>query len=304
LEVSGELIAMALLPIASIDDPRLLPYRQLKFNSDMRRAGLFVAEGDKLVQRLLNSRFRVHSVLAGEQFLAAGSLQIPPDVTVFVLKDASLRDVVGFKFHRGVLGCGYRGPTQCLEPAIDRLVGTGPEPHVSQLGTRQPRTMVVICVDVQDPTNLGTILRTAEAFGVRAVVLAGNCADPFSRRVLRVSMGATFQLPIVHSLDLTRDLVALRERCNMTLVAAVANAAGEPLEQVNPPSHLAILLGNESHGLSDEWIRMCDRQVTIPMHPQADSLNVAVATGILLYHFVNSQVSIRVVVPQTCREDW
>jgi tRNA G18 (ribose-2'-O)-methylase SpoU len=276
---------MMLVPIESIDDPRLRPYRHLKFTSDMRRAGLFVAEGDKLVQRLLNSRFPIHSVLAGEQFLAAGSLAIPPNVLTFVVPDALLRDVVGFKFHRGVLGCGYRGVTEGIDSVIDRLCAAGSEPGAAKPLAHEQRAIVVICVDIQDPTNLGAILRTAEAFGVSALVLSGHCADPFSRRVLRVSMGATFQLSLVHSRDLARDLVPLRERCNVTLIGAVAGGDAEPMEQVYCAGHLAILLGNESRGLSDEWIRMCDRLVTIPMHPQADSLNVAVATGILLYHF-------------------
>jgi tRNA G18 (ribose-2'-O)-methylase SpoU len=115
--------------------------------------------------------------------------------------------------------------------------------------------------------------------------MAGDCADPFSRRVLRVSMGATFHLSLVYSKDLANDLATLRKRCHMTLMATVASPAGTPLEQLDRPGRLAILLGNESSGLDDQWIEMCDRRVTIPMNPHADSLNVAVATGILLYHF-------------------
>jgi tRNA G18 (ribose-2'-O)-methylase SpoU len=143
----------------------------------------------------------------------------------------------------------------------------------------------VVCIDIQDPTNLGTILRTAEAFGVAAVVLGGDGADPFSRRVLRVSMGAALQLPIAHSTDLASDLAVLRQREKMSLIAAVADSTGEPFDGVDPPDRFAILLGNESSGLSPQWLDLCDRRVTIPMTPRADSLNVAVATGILLYHF-------------------
>jgi TrmH family RNA methyltransferase len=76
----------------------------------------------------------------------------------------------------------------------------------------------------------------------------------------------------------------------MSLIAAVASAVGEPLDGVNRPDRFAILLGNESRGLSDQWIDLCDRHVTIPMNSRADSLNVAVATGILLYHFCKTGV--------------
>lgn len=276
---------MPFVEIVSIDDRRLEPYRNLKFTSEMRRARLFVAEGDKLVRRLLLSRFQVHSVLAGEQFLAAAGLEIPPDVTTFVAPDALLREIVGFKFHRGVLACGIRDRDECLASVVDRLLATVPEPSPNQATGDDKHTTVVVCIDIQDPTNLGTILRTADAFGVTAVVLGGDCADPFSRRVLRVSMGAPFQLPLVQSAHLAADLTVLRQRCRMTLLAAVADSSGEPLDRVDRPNRLAILLGNESDGLSPQRLDQCDGRVTIPMAPRADSLNVAVATGILLYHF-------------------
>lgn len=276
---------MPCVEIASIDDRLLEPYRNLKFTSLQRRAGLFVAEGDKLVRRLLISRFRVHSVLAGAHFLAAGGLEIPSGVTTLVAPDSLLREIVGFKFHRGVLACGSRGPEPSLVTVMDRLLATPPAISQNEASVADSPISIVVCIDIQDPTNLGTILRTAEAFGVAAVVLGGDCADPFSRRVLRVSMGATFQLPIVVSDDVATDLAMLRERWRMTLIAAVASDVGEPLEQVDRPFRLAILLGNESRGLSDQWVELCDRRVTVPMNPLADSLNVAVATGILLYHF-------------------
>jgi tRNA G18 (ribose-2'-O)-methylase SpoU len=293
---------MPRVPIDSMDDRRLEPFRNLKFTSEMRRHRLFVAEGDKLVRRLLHSRFQVHSVLAGEQFLANGQFEIPPQVTTFVAPDSLLREIVGFKFHRGVLACGVRCTGQSLIEVMERrpwpAAGTpltadvGWVPHSADpTGPRasdQPLA-VVVCVDIQDPTNLGTILRTAEAFGVAVVVLAGDCADPFSRRVLRVSMGAPFQLPLVHSTNLAADLATLRERWQVTVLAAVANVAAEPLERIARPNRFAIVLGNESRGLSAACVTACDRRVTIPMTPGADSLNVSVAHGILLYHFLSAR---------------
>jgi tRNA G18 (ribose-2'-O)-methylase SpoU len=251
----------------------------------VRRAGLFVAEGDKLAERLLHSELRVHSLLLSEEFAKAGALRIPPEVTTFVAPDALLREIVGFKFHRGVMACGFRAPRRTLL-SIDGLTPNAAA-WLDDSHQGDATTTAIVCVDIQDPTNLGTILRTAEAFGVAAVLLGPGCADPFSRRVLRVSMGAPFQLPIVCSTDLAEDLNMLRQCCQMTLLAALASPAADSLEQLQRPNpnRLAILLGNESRGLDHRWIEMCDRSVTIPMHPQADSLNVAVATGILLYYF-------------------
>ena len=289
--------AMSVVPLTVLDDPRLEPYRHLKFTNEMNRSGLFVAEGDKLARRLLCSGLRVHSVLVGERFLASGALEIAPTVTTFVMPDALLQELVGFKFHRGVLACGYRGTEPLLSEVMSRhgvsYLRPGEQasrllsPHGTSAGSKVAHgtTAVVVCVNIEDPTNLGTILRTAEAFGVTAVLLGGHTADPFSRRVLRVSMGSPFQLPIVHCSDLSRDLTALRDDWRISLIGAVADSTGEPLEQVVGLDRFALLLGNESEGLGPEWIAHCDRRVTIPMQPRADSLNVAVATGILLHHF-------------------
>jgi tRNA G18 (ribose-2'-O)-methylase SpoU len=136
---------------------------------------------------------------------------------------------------------------------------------------------------VQDPTNLGSINRSAAAFGCASLVLGSQCADPFSRRVLRVSMGAALHLPIVESRDLAADLDVLR-RADFTLVATVIDPTAEPLATFQRPEKLALLLGSEGHGLGPDWLSMCDRRVTIPMQLGIDSLNVAIAAAVFLYH--------------------
>lgn len=278
---------MPRVPIRSIDDRRLEPYRNLKFTSEMRRQSLFVAEGDKLAVRLLQSRYPVHSLLAGEQFLASSTLEIPPNVTTYVVTDSLLREIVGFKFHRGVLACGIRGPDRSVASILETSITPTNQSKAAEAFESHTPVMIVVCVGVQDPTNLGTILRTSQAFGANAIVLAGDCADPFSRRVLRVSMGASLELPIAISADLATDLEVLRSGYGMTLIAAVASASGEPLDTVGRTARVAVLFGNESDGLSDQWSSICDRRVTIPMAPNADSLNVGVATGIFLYQLAS-----------------
>jgi tRNA G18 (ribose-2'-O)-methylase SpoU len=268
---------MPLVSLTDTHDRRLEPYRTLKLSSESRRARLFVVEGDKLVERLLHSHLRVHSVLAGQRFLASRALSVPDQVTLFVIPDELIPELVGFKFHRGILACGYRG----TEPSLSEVLSAR---TTEQPATEPFRMTIVVGVDIHDPTNLGSILRTADSFGATAAVLGGHCADPYSRRVLRVSMGAPFQLPVVHSKDLAADLTMLRDSWGASLIAAVADSAAQPLDRVHRVDRLAILLGNERHGLSQQWTALCDQRVTISMEPGADSLNVAVATGILLYH--------------------
>ena len=255
--------------IDDLDDPRLLPYRQLKQSNLTRWSGLFIAEGEKLTRRLLESDFEVASVLLGRSYVEAFAAMLKAQTPVFVVPDDLVEQIVGFNFHRGVLACGRRRPGR----AIDEVAGD-----------REGAT-IVVCPDVQDPENLGAILRIAAAFGVAAVMLGGRCADPFSRRALRVSMGAALRLPLVASDDLAGDLKRLRDRWSYELIATVLDSDAEPLARTCRRSRVAILFGSEGHGLDRAMVELCDRKVTIPMEPGTDSLNVAVAAGIFLHHF-------------------
>jgi tRNA G18 (ribose-2'-O)-methylase SpoU len=143
---------------------------------------------------------------------------------------------------------------------------------------------VAVCPNVNDPENIGAIIRLSAGFGLSGLLLGPDCADPFSRRVLRVSMGTAFTLPIVESAGLRRDLLRLRDEFGFELCATVLDAAAEPLESAAPTPRMGLLFGNEKHGLNREWIELCARKLTIPMAAGADSLNVAVAAGIFFHY--------------------
>ncbi len=136
---------------------------------------------------------------------------------------------------------------------------------------------------MQDPENLGSILRIAAALGI-ALVLGTGCCDPFSRRVLRVSMGAALQVPILEASCLCDELAVARAHFGLELWAAVTGGDATPFDRPKRPPRVALLLGSEGHGLGEPWLGLSDRRVTIPMQPKVDSLNVAIAAGILLYH--------------------
>lgn len=267
---------MPLLPIVSLADPRLAPYRELKRSNLTRWSGLFIAEGEKLAIRLLQSDFEVDSILVDELHLERLRQQvaIPPALPVYVVAARRVPEIVGFNFHRGVLACGRRKP----ELALERALAMCP-----------PRLTLVVCPDVQSPDNLGAILRCSAAFGVDAVVLGAGCADPFSRRALRVSMGAALTVRIVESTSLARELADARRQWGLELIATVADPSAEPLAGASRPQRMALVLGSEGHGLSPDWLALCDRRLTIPITPRADSLNVAVAAGIFLHHFQGHQ---------------
>jgi tRNA G18 (ribose-2'-O)-methylase SpoU len=255
--------------VQSLDDPRLEPFRHLKDTNRTRWSSQFVAEGEKLVRRLLESNVAVVSILVDHQHLERLAPWLTPDVDVLVVADRLVPQIVGFNFHRGVLGCGLRKPS----PTLDEIATTAERPLT-----------LVICPDVQDPENLGVIARTGAALGVDALLLGPRSGDPFSRRVLRVSMGAVLRLPIRRSNNLLADMHELRERYDVQLAATVLSDQAEPLASVVRPARFGLVFGNEGHGLDPDWIAACDRRLTIPMQAGADSLNVSVAVGIFLYH--------------------
>ncbi len=255
--------------IAELDDPRLEPFRNLKATNRTRWANQFVAEGSLVVERLLTSRFRVESVLVSRRLERQLPPNVPPDCPIYLLEHALAEQLVGYTFHTGMLACGRREPS----PPLSALVPPDGRP-----------ALVAVCPNVNDPENIGAIIRLSAGFAVAGVILGPGCADPFSRRVLRVSMGTAFTLPIIESTDLYGDLIRLRDDFGFELSATVLDNRAEPLEAAVPALRMGLLFGNEKHGLDRRWIELCARKLTIPMAAGADSLNVAVSAGIFFHH--------------------
>lgn len=261
--------------LRTLDDPRVEVYRNLRRSQRSVRRGEFVVEGENVVRRLLRSDFPVVSVLASDRRLESLASDLPENVPVLVAGHEAVSELVGYKFHSGVLACGVAKPNPSLE-ILDACFASA-----------EDRGVVVICVHIDNPDNLGTILRTCSGFGVKLVIAAQGCADPFSRRVLRVAMGEAFRIPIRVTEDLDSDLTQLHERWQFTRIATVLEPDAAPLAQVPPPPRSALLLGNEAHGLDHRWIQASDLRVRIPMANEVDSLNVAVACGICVHHFTD-----------------
>ncbi|MBI1346711.1 RNA methyltransferase [bacterium] len=264
---------MSCIPIEHLDDPRVQVYRQVKSAPVMRRGDFFIVEGSKTVQRLLESRYETASVLLTQKRASEWLPRIPEQVPCYVLPDAVASMLVGFNFHVGVMACGRRQPSPTLEAVFADV--------------SQPAT-IVLCPKCDNPENLGAIIRIAAGFGVDAILLGPSCSDPYMRRVIRVSMGAALSMTLLESRNLARDLARLRSEFQFELVGTVLNDQAVPLSQATRARRLGLLLGNEDTGLDDETLSLCDQQVTIPMHPGTDSLNVAIAAGIFLHHFTQT----------------
>ncbi|MBI2203803.1 MAG: RNA methyltransferase [Candidatus Rokubacteria bacterium] len=250
-------------------DPRLDDYRDLRDSALRRERGLFVAEGRLLVERLLPApRFRTRSVLATpDAFGALAPLLDQAGAVAYVTAHEVIRDVVGFKFHRGVLALGERGE----ERALDALM--------SPAGRQ---TMLVI-EDVRDPENVGGLFRNASAFGVDGVLLGPGSADALGRKALRVSAGAALAVPFAHATAWHEDLAQLRAR-GFTVVALTPDRSARDIAEVaaRRSERLALLVGSEGDGLSAAARGLASVEARIPIAAGVDSLNVAVAAGIAL----------------------
>jgi tRNA G18 (ribose-2'-O)-methylase SpoU len=262
---------MPLVRIATIDDTRLAPYRNLKQTNLTRWSGRFIAEGRLVVERLLASDFPVESVLLSERRLEAWrELNPRDDVEVLVVPEELAAKLVGFQFHAGMMACGVRPNA----PRLDELA-------------RADNALLVACPRMTDPDNLGGLIRLGRAFGAAGLLLGDGCADPFSRRTLRVSMGNAFELPILECADLASDLKRMRSEHGFQLSATVLAPGAEPLHAARRFPREVLLLGNEADGLEHCWIELSDRRLTIPMQEGCDSLNVTVAAGIFLHHLTS-----------------
>lgn len=258
------------IPIDSLDDPRVAVYRNLKDREVARLSGRFIAESENVVRRLLASDYAVESVLVAQRHAAEMAAVVPVDVALYVVPDPMVHEIVGYKFHSGVIACGRQKEGVTLEAVL---------PAMGEAST------IVICPELSNTENLGSLIRIAAAFGVDAMILGQRSCDPLYRLSIRVSMGTVFSLPIVRSDNIIADLSRLRREWEYELLASVLDDAAEPLATAGRAKRVAIVFGNEAQGLGQEIIAACDRRVTIPMRRGTDSLNVAVAAGVFLYHF-------------------
>ena len=262
-----------IVPINSFDDPRLAPYRNLRERT-LRGESAFIAEGQLVTERLLDSPFETESLLTSAEtasnFSTAFAAKIKNRPIYTLPRKENLSQIAGFPFHQGVLALGQRKP---LPSFLEALTVWG----------SAPGTWIVL-PNATKPDNLGLVFRSAAALGASGVVLGECCCDPFSRRALRVSMGGVLQVPVIQARDLRKEIHRLRETSQISFYATVLSHDAVPLSSVRTrTSQIAILFGNEYSGLAPEDEALCDLKLTIPMAPKVDSLNLGVSVGIFLY---------------------
>tara|TARA_R110002167_G_scaffold16669_5_gene64749 strand:- start:354 stop:1151 length:798 start_codon:yes stop_codon:yes gene_type:complete len=262
---------MTIIRIEDPADARIAAFRDIRERDLTGREGLFVAEGE-VVLRVLGSpasRCRPVAVLLAESRLEAQReilAGLPDTVPVHIAPQAVLDGIAGFHLHRGILALGEKP-----EPVdVDGF-----------LAATDADAVIVAASEIGNHDNMGGIFRNAAAFGAAGVLLDDRCCDPFYRKAIRVSVGAVLRTPMITGLPAGAMVDAL-ERHGFQVIALTPSATDD-LSAMRHEGRRAILLGPEGPGLSPALIARCTG-ARIPMSGGFDSLNVATAGAVALYH--------------------
>jgi tRNA G18 (ribose-2'-O)-methylase SpoU len=253
--------------VASLDLPQLEPYRTLRHPESHERAGIFVAEGPKIIEQLLGSSLEIVSVLTTEAWLEKLRPQLetrPEKIDVFLAPERLLRLLVGFELFNGALAIA-KAPQA---PPLDQILAA-------------PGPKLLVALDgLSNAENVGAIARSARALGADALLIGETCSPPWLRRSVRSSMGAMLDIPVLQPANLVEAIAAMRQAGIRCLAADPRGA--ESIYQVDLRKDVCLVFGQEGDGLRPQVRAACDSAATIPMADGSDSLNVACAATVFL----------------------
>ena len=260
-----------IIEIKDFNAPELDVYARLSevqlLNREFPEKGLFIAESPKVIERALDAGYEPVSCLIEKRHIEGEGrpiLERIGDVPVFCAEFDVLTQLTGFKLTRGMLCAMKRKPL----PDVKKLC--------------ENKSKIVVLDRVMNPTNVGAIIRSAAALGMDAVLLTPGCSDPLYRRAARVSMGTVFQIDWTFLTDESLDEIKALGYKTVAM-ALKDNSLSVDDPRLTAEKKLAVIMGTEGDGLSDNTIADCDFTVKIPMYHGVDSLNVAAASAVAFY---------------------
>lgn len=242
--------------LTSLKNPKVMTWRSLKDRKGRLETGLFLVEGRKMTEEALQSGYRVETVLVDTD--RGETIGIPGQIPVYGL------------------------PSHVFASVCDTRTPQGIAAVVAAENGRPVRGDRLLALDgVQDPGNVGTIIRTADAAGLDGILLSEECADPFSPKVLRATMGSIFRMPMMSVRDLPAELTRLRD-AGWSVISSQLD--GTPFyERTGVGARFCLVIGNEGNGISEPVKATATHRLRLPMRGGAESLNAAVAAGIMMY---------------------
>jgi tRNA G18 (ribose-2'-O)-methylase SpoU len=263
--------------IDTLEHPNLMPYRTLRRTAEHENNGIFVAEGEKVVARLIESDLEIQSFLITPEWLKIyrdRMEQREGTISVFVGEKRLLNSIVGFHLHQGIMAVAEIPKAQTIEEVVRRSL----HPHL------------FVAVDgMTNSENLGVLVRNCAAFGVQALIVGETSSSPYLRRAVRNSMGAIFKLPVVTSANLAATLRDLAERFAVRVIGAHPHAQQTFTGGPALTGDCCPVFGSEGYGISADVLASCSEAVAIPMERAVDSLNVSSASAVFLYEVIRQR---------------
>jgi tRNA G18 (ribose-2'-O)-methylase SpoU len=256
--------------VTSLDLPALAPFRTLRRPEEHLKAGIFVAEGGPVVERLLLSGLPALSFLLTPQWLEKLRPRLEAhagEAALYIAEKDLLEGIVGVRLHQGVMAIGRIPAPRLVSEVIE--------------AARRPR-LVVALDGITNPENLGSIARSCAAFEVSALLVGETGASPWLRRAVRTSMGAILKLPVCHVTDLAAAVASLRTDHGLRVLATSPVGAAS-LYDTDLRGDCCLVLGHEGYGVRPTVLEACDGSVGIAMPEGVDSLNVGAAAAVVVY---------------------
>ncbi|PTQ84367.1 TrmH family RNA methyltransferase [Trichococcus patagoniensis] len=248
--------------IVSMKNQKVKQWKKLQTTKGRKEAGAYLIEGTHLLKEAIKAEANIQEVVMTEAFHQQADLQIE-ERDIIIVSQEILSSLAQTETPQGVV-------------AIVQI------PEATPISEYKGK--YILLDQVQDPGNLGTIIRTADAAGYTGVILGEGSVDLYNDKVLRSMQGSHFHLPVYRG-DLKKLIPEMKSN-GIPVYGTELNAAAVDYRTVSPTDTVALILGNEGNGVSDKVLALTDQNLYIPIFGEAESLNVAVAAGILLYHFV------------------
>ncbi|MEC3757349.1 RNA methyltransferase [Bacillus halotolerans] len=242
--------------IESAKNQKVKDWKKLHTKKERTKTNTYLIEGEHLVEEALKSPGAVKEILVKDE------ADIPPNLDMGIQCYVLSEDA-------------FSAVTETETPQRIAAVCNMPEEHLA------PPKRVLLIDAVQDPGNLGTMIRTADAAGLDAVVLGDGTADAFNGKTLRSAQGSHFHIPVVR-----RNLQSYVDELKAEGVKVYGTALqnGAPYQDISPSGSFALIVGNEGAGVDTGLLEKTDLNLYVPLYGQAESLNVAIAAAILMYH--------------------
>ena len=273
------------LEITSATNPRIKAIKKLEQKRERDREGLFVIEGFHLVEEAIKHHAEIETILYSTSADVALLAKIETDlmknqghqqnldsrnagIDFILITDSILKTLANTPAPQGIIAI-LKQPKMAIEMLLD--------------DNKRPLAHLLLLDNVQDPGNVGTMIRTAEAAGFKGIILGDGSADLFNDKTIRATQGALFQLPII-KVNLEALLPALHDAGYESWVTTLEEATF--YTALPKPQKCALIMGNEGQGVDPKLQKLASTKVKIPMLGQSESLNVGVAAGILIYHLL------------------